>query len=390
MKNQRNGLNHPLIWAGVILLTLLLVVGLYMIWWLALPTVLSVVFYYSVQPGISFLKHRGWTPSQALWGVIGLVSLFLIVAVPSSFVWLVGQVEILQANSDEYTGRINGLVAEGTALAERKLPFLAKSGGASLQAKIDKGIDEAFSHYAPTFLVSLMTWIPSLLLVPYIAFFMLRDGAAFKKMLMRGVPNAFFEKVLLLFHRIDGQIKRFFVGLMGMTVLDTVTLALGLWILGKTYGGTVPIFPLGSSIFFGLMCAMLSWVPFVGSVIGCVIIVLVCLIQVPGDWTLIGLAIMLFCFVRLLDDFIYTPLTVGRSLESHPLLTVVMIFAGGVAAGVPGLFLAMPMLGVCMVLGEIFGQVWQDERLRARHEYAIRLRRFAARTDLELPNSRGK
>lgn len=390
MKNQHTGLNHPLIWAGVIALTILLVVALYMIWWLALPTVLSVVFYYSVQPGISFLKHRGWTRNQALWGVIGLVSLFLLVAVPASFVWLVGQLEVLQANSDEYTIRITNLVNEGVSALESRFPFLARAGGAGLQARLDQGLGEAFSHYAPTFLVSLMTWIPSLLLVPYIAFFMLRDGTAFKKMLMRGVPNAFFEKVLLLFHRIDEQIKRFFVGLMGMTVLDTITLATGLWILGKTYGGTVRIFPLGSAIFFGLMCAMLSWVPFVGSVIGCVIIVLVCLIQVPGDWTLISLAIALFCVVRLLDDFIYTPLTVGRSLEAHPLLTVVMIFAGGVAAGVPGLFLAMPVLGVCMVLGEIFGQVWQDERLRARHEYANRLRRLAARMDLELPGHRGK
>lgn len=76
------------------------------------------------------------------------------------------------------------------------------------------------------------------------------------------------------------------------------------------------------------------------------------------------------------------PLTVGKSLNMHPLLTVLMIFVGGAVAGVPGLMLVLPVLGVAMVLGETVGLVLTDPRLRARHVFAKQLRRELVTRDL--------
>jgi predicted PurR-regulated permease PerM len=86
--------------------------------------------------------------------------------------------------------------------------------------------------------------------------------------------------------------------------------------------------------------------------------------------------------VRLLDDFLYMPLTIGKSLELHPLITVLMIFAGGAVAGIPGLMLVLPVLGVVMVIGETVGLIVTDPRLMARHRYAQSLRREQASADL--------
>jgi predicted PurR-regulated permease PerM len=64
--------------------------------------------------------------------------------------------------------------------------------------------------------------------------------------------------------------------------------------------------------------------------------------------------VLLFIAVRTVDDFLYTPMTVGRSLQAHPLVTVLVIFVGGFLGGVTGLLLAMPLLGIWMVLGGNF------------------------------------
>jgi hypothetical protein len=77
----------------------------------------------------------------------------------------------------------------------------------------------------------------------------------------------------------------------------------------------------------------------------------------------------------MLDDFVYMPLTIGKSLRMHPLLTVVMIFVGGAVAGVTGLMLVLPVLGVAMVVGQTLGQLITDARLVARHRHARGLRR---------------
>ena len=92
---------------------------------------------------------------------------------------------------------------------------------------------------------------------------------------------------------------------------------------------------------------------------------------------------MVGALVRLLDDFFFMPMTVGRSLHLHPLLTVIMIFVGGAVAGISGLMLVLPLLGVVMVLGETVGQVVNDPRLQARHSHARRLRHAAVTGDLQ-------
>jgi predicted PurR-regulated permease PerM len=89
-------------------------------------------------------------------------------------------------------------------------------------------------------------------------------------------------------------------------------------------------------------------------------------------------AVVLFALARLVDDFFYSPMTVGRSMNIHPLLTVVMIFISGAVGGIAGLFLVLPVLGMCAVAGEMFEQVWFDEHLRARHAHATALRKRAA------------
>jgi len=83
-----------------------------------------------------------------------------------------------------------------------------------------------------------------------------------------------------------------------------------------------------------------------------------------------------------LDDFIFMPLTLGRSLRMHPLITVLMIFVGGEVAGVAGLMLVLPLLGIVMAVGETLGQVITDPRLRARHRQAKALLAMQASADL--------
>jgi len=73
---------------------------------------------------------------------------------------------------------------------------------------------------------------------------------------------------------------------------------------------------------------------------------------------------------------------VGRSLDMHPLVTMLMFLLGGAVAGIAGLLLVMPVLGVVMVAGQIIGELLTDQRILARHHYAQVLRRKRARADL--------
>jgi len=128
------------------------------------------------------------------------------------------------------------------------------------------------------------------------------------------------------------------------------------------------------SIQVGLLSAVLAWVPYVGSVVGCVLVVCVAATDFPGQPMKIYGCILLFLSVRVLDDFVFLPLTVGRSLRLHPVLSVLMLFLGAAVAGPTGLVLVLPVLGVVAVIVETLLQIVTDHRLRVRFRDARQLK----------------
>jgi predicted PurR-regulated permease PerM len=265
-------------------------------------------------------------------------------------------------------------VRNTTALLEAKFPILAEMRLTALVNKRFKAYTDNFAQrHLAAILVALAEWLPSLLLAPFLAFFLLRDGLRFKKFLARAVPNAYFERTLYLLHQVDQTARRYFEGLLKLTVLDTIVLGFGLWIIGVS-----------SPLLLGFISALLAWVPFVGSVVGCLMVVVVAATDAPANPLVAYGAIVVFILARLLDDFVFMPLTLGRSLHIHPLVTVLMIFIGGALSGVAGLMLVLPLLGVVMVVGETLGRLVTNPRLRARHRYARQLRERQASADLRV------
>jgi predicted PurR-regulated permease PerM len=249
---------------------------------------------------------------------------------------------------------------------------------AKASEELARQIAEFSTHFAekyvPAIAMTIAAWSPSLLLAPFLAFFMLRDGWRFRKFLARAVPNAYFERSLFLMDQVDRTSRLYFIGLIELTLLDTLCLAAGLWLIGVS-----------GALLLGLLTAVLAWVPYIGSVLGCLLVVLVAATDFPGNPGVAYAAIGLFILVRLLDDFFFMPMTIGKSLNMHPLLTVLMIFVGGAVAGVPGLMLVLPVLGVAMVLGETIGMLVTDPRLRARHAHERALQQQMVTKDLKLP-----
>jgi predicted PurR-regulated permease PerM len=213
-------------------------------------------------------------------------------------------------------------------------------------------------------------WVPSLLLVPVITYFFLLDGPRFKRFLVQAIPNAYFEKGLYLFYRVEDQVRRYFQGVLTLALIDFLCLGIGLGLLG------VP-----GPFFLGAIAAVLSWLPYIGSAIGCLLIVLVSAHQHHAP-NLPYEAIALFIAVRTLDGLVFMPMTIGRSLRMHPLVTIIMILVGGAVAGFAGLLLVLPVLGVVMVAGQIIGELVSDPRIGARHRHAKQLRRARAQLDL--------
>lgn len=371
MKNRRYR-SGPLAWCAILAVTCILLVLFQKMLWLVVPFLFGLIIYYLLFP----LQQRlvlGGMSRDAASALVSLVAFAVAgVVLALTLPWLSAHLSSWQASGNRYIEGGVRFVAETLAWAESRYVFLAKAHlGEQLTGHISEFGDKFAGIYLADIALTAAAWLPSLLLAPFLAFFFLRDGWRFKKFLSQAVPNAYFERTLYVLDRVDHTARLYFQGLIKLTVLDTLCLAIGLWLIGVS-----------APLMLALVTAVLAWVPYIGSILGCLLVVLVAATDYPADPTIAYSAIGLFVGVRLLDDFFFMPLTIGRSLKLHPLLTVVMIFVGGAVAGVSGLMLVLPLLAVVMVFGETVGEVVTDPRLRARHNFAKRLRQRQVTCDL--------
>jgi predicted PurR-regulated permease PerM len=329
--------------------------------WLVVPALLALVGYYCLQPLVQMLVRAGLKHRAAGRVVTGLLFLAIVVGVVLLFYVAATRAATWEAVTAHYVqGGLDFLEKTKGTLAE-KLPLLKKW---STPTNLDAASEQFVDKYLTQFLLQMLHWLPALLLVPYLTYFILLDGNRLKKQVIRSVPNAFFEKTMLLIDRVDRSLQSYLIGLMKLTFLDTACLGLGLWLLGISH-----------PLLLGLMAAVLAWLPYIGSVTGGVLVTIVAATDYPKEPATIYGCVLLFVCVRLLDDFVFLPMTVGRSLRFHPVLSVLMLFLGAAVAGPAGLLLVLPVLGVVAVVVETLRQILTDERLRLRYRQTRQLQR---------------
>jgi predicted PurR-regulated permease PerM len=353
----------------VILGTCLLLLIFQEMVWLVLPVLLAMMLYYSVRPVMEFLVVCGVPHAAAAKIVWLLLQLLAAASVLAAALLLLADAGTWQGSFDRYLAGGQNLLKRTTGSLETIVPLFKKM---SLGAQVDQHVQQFAGQFIQKNLLpitlQLLKSLPSLLLVPFFTYFMLNDSARLKKYIIKSVPNAFFEKALLLFSRLDASFQNYFQGLLLLTLLDAGCLAFGLVMLG-----------ISNAIWLGLAAAVLAWIPYLGSVVGCVVVVLVAATDFPERPAAAYACLFLFLAVRMLDDFVFMPMTIGRKLHVHPLLSVLMLFLGAAVAGVTGLILALPVFGVVAVIGEAVSQVVTDRRLRARFRAARQLAAAAQR-----------
>jgi len=347
----------------VILITCALLFLLQKMTWFVVPVLLALMLYYCVRPVMRALVDLGMrhkTAAKLVWLLLQIVTATSLLAVG---LLTVAKAGTWQSDLGRYVAAGQALLLKTAGALERVVPIFQSM---NLATQIDQNVHQLTNQFAeekllPIFLQSLR-WLPSLLLVPYFIYFMLNDSDRLKKYIVKSVPNAFFEKALLLFARLDTSLQNYFQGLLLLTLLDTTCLGLGLVVLG-----------IHNPIWLGLAAAVLAWIPYVGSVIGCILVVLIAATDFPEKTWTPCLCLALFLGVRALDDFVFLPLTIGRKLRVHPLLSVLMLFLGATVAGTTGLMLALPLFGIVSVIGETISHVVTDRKLRARYRAARQL-----------------
>jgi len=174
----------------------------------------------------------------------------------------------------------------------------------------------------------------SLIVIPFLTFYLLRDIDKIKAFIMDLVPQDNKESFRSFMWQVDRILSGYFRGQLMMSAIEGGLLAVGLTIIGMPY-----------ALLLGFIGGMANLIPYVGVLIGAIPAILVSAFT-SNPLHMIIYTVILYVVVQTVDAYIIAPRIIGQRVGLHPVLVILSVMAGAKLFGIVGFFLATPVAGV--------------------------------------------
>lgn len=191
-----------------------------------------------------------------------------------------------------------------------------------------------------------------LVIVPVVAVYLLYDWDHMVSEIDRLLPRDHAPVIRRLAGQIDNTLASFIRG------MGTVCL-----ILGTYYAVALMLVGLQFGLVVGAIAGLITFIPYVGSIVGGVLAVGLALFQFWGDWLSVGLVAAVFVSGQVIEGNFLTPKLVGSSVGLHPVWLIFALSAFGALFGFVGMLVAVPVAAALGVVARFAVEQYCDSRL---------------------------
>lgn len=371
---KKKALDQPSLiraWTIIFVRVLLIIVSLAIVVWvlyklstLLLLLVLSIFFCYLVAPLVRLVEQPVYLGARelkiprtvAIFVVYGLIGFVLFIAIQWIVPILWPQVQELAKQVPSYiksgSETVNKTINDADSWMRRlKLPqeWRQYMGTQAEHLAGWLGIQLTDLGGAALGYLPYLTW---LILVPILSFFMLKDAGRFEQSFVTLMPN---ERLRKRVHWLLLDVNRTLAAYIRAQVTSCL-------VIGGVVTITYSVLGVPYAVVLGLIAAVLEFFPMIGPLLSAVIAVGLTLT------VSLKLAIIVAAFLivlRIVQDYILYPKIVGQGIKMHPLVVVLAILAGAEIGGLSGIFLAIPFVGLIIVVYNHYLAYRGIENLRA-------------------------
>jgi len=186
---------------------------------------------------------------------------------------------------------------------------------------------------------ALVNIVSLMVVTPVVAFYILLDWDRMIAKVDGWIPRDHVGTVREIAAEIDHAIAGFIRGQGSLCI-----------ILGAYYGVGLSLVGLNFGLLIGFFTGLISFIPYVGSLVGLVLSVGVALVQFWPDYLWVAAVAAVFFTGQFIEGNILQPKLVGSSVGLHPVWLMFALFAFGAMFGFVGLLVAVPAAAVCGVL----------------------------------------
>lgn len=183
----------------------------------------------------------------------------------------------------------------------------------------------------------LVGWVLNIFLIPVVTFYLLRDWDNVLAGLQQFVPPGMRARVIAFARDVDEALGAFFRGQLTVMLSLALVYSVGLSIVG-----------LDLALLIGLVSGLVSFVPYLGFLVGIVTAVLAAVVQFHDTLHIVWVVVV-YLIGQALEGTVLTPRLVGERIGLHPVVVIFAVLAGGQLFGFLGVLLALPTSAVVVV-----------------------------------------
>lgn len=204
---------------------------------------------------------------------------------------------------------------------------------------------ESFGSFFGTFLLKifssaqlLIIWLSYALLIPIVTFYLLRDWDILITKISQLIPRKHISVITKLSYECNAVLAEFFRGQLIVISVQSVFYSSALWFIGLEF-----------SLLIGLIAGIVSFIPYLGVLVGIVIASIAAFLQFHEILPVIYVFIV-FGAGQILEGMILTPLLIGERIGLHPIAVIFAVMAGAQLLGLFGMIIALPVAAIILVL----------------------------------------
>jgi predicted PurR-regulated permease PerM len=188
------------------------------------------------------------------------------------------------------------------------------------------------------FLLALVTYLPWFVLVPVLAFFFLKDVNAFRLAILRMFPAGRWRyRAEVVMADVNTTLAAYTRAQLISCILIAFICTIGFYLVGLKY-----------ALLLGILAGIFEFVPLLGPLTIGIIVTSTALFS-DNPWKALYAAIFLIV-LRIVHDYVTYPRIVRGGIHLHPLAIILAVLAGEQVAGIPGVFISIPIVAVATVI----------------------------------------
>ena len=315
-----------------------------------LPFVIGGAIAYFLDPLADRLENLGLSRAAAtgIITVIGILTfaLMILMVVPALITQLIDLVDVLPSLFQELRGVIERQFPSLLDRESNTHQFLL-SIGETLKGKTGDVLQTVLASVGSAVNVVIL-----LVIVPVVAVYLLLDWDRMIARINDLLPRDHAPIIRKLAGEIDAVLASFVRG------MGTVCL-----ILGTYYAIALMIVGLQFGLIVGFIAGLVTFIPYLGALIGGTLAIGLALFQFWGDWASIGLVAGIFAIGQVVEGNLLTPKLVGDSVGLHPVWLLLALSVFGALFGFVGMLIAVPVAAALGVLARFATSQYLTSRL---------------------------